>query len=146
MENESTKTKVRGLKTTREFINKCPAQVLQTTGIGSVFANVTFPLLLYLPSITPEEESITILISAYDVLIKLAQSTGDTNSIERRRLFDKILRDGVFAGYFHASQHTRIVQTLLQKVTAVINSLGIHTIKHLTVSNHLLPKNASVFF
>lgn len=146
MENESTKTKVRGLKTTREFINKCPAQVLQTTGIGRVFANVTFPLLLYLPSITPEEESITILISAYDVLIKLAQSTGDTNSIERRRLFDKILRDGVFAGYFHASQHTRIVQTLLQKVTAVINSLGIHTIKHLTVSNHLLPKNASGFF
>ncbi|RBA20498.1 hypothetical protein FPRO05_08943 [Fusarium proliferatum] len=132
VENESTKTKVRGLKTTREFINKCPAQVLQTTGIGRVFANVTFPLLLYLPSITPEEESITILISAYDVLIKLAQSTGDTNSIERRRLFDKILRDGVFAGYFHASQQTRIVQTLLQKVTAVINSLGIHTIKHLT--------------
>ncbi|KAF5717424.1 tRNA nucleotidyltransferase [Fusarium globosum] len=132
VENESTKTKVRGLKTTREFINKCPAQVLQTTGIGRVFANVTFPLLLYLPSITPEEESMTILIPAYDVLIKLAQSTGDTNSIERRRLFDKILRDGVFAGYFHASQHTRIVQTLLQKVTAVINSLGIHTIKHLT--------------
>ncbi|KAF5617297.1 tRNA nucleotidyltransferase [Fusarium sp. NRRL 25303] len=132
VENESTKTKVRGLKTTREFINKCPAQVLQTTGISRVFAEVTFPLLLYLPSVTPEEESMTILILAYDVLIKLAQSTGDTNSIERRRLFDKILRDGVFAGYFHASQHTRIVQILLQKVTAVINSLGIHTIKHLT--------------
>ncbi|SCV43350.1 uncharacterized protein FFB14_07938 [Fusarium fujikuroi] len=101
VENESTKTKVRGLKTTREFINKCPAQVLQTTGIGRVFANVTFPLLLYLPSITPEEESMTILIPAYDVLIKLAQSTGDTNSIERRRLFDKILRDGVFAAHSH---------------------------------------------
>ncbi|CVK93113.1 uncharacterized protein FMAN_12519 [Fusarium mangiferae] len=132
VENESTKTKVRGLKTTREFINKCPARVLQTTGIGRVFADVTFPLLLYLPSVTPEKESMTILIPAYDVLIKLAQSTGDTNSIERRRLFDKILRDGVFAGYFHASQHTRIVQILLQKVTAVINSLDIHTIKHLT--------------
>ncbi|KAF4442150.1 CCA tRNA nucleotidyltransferase mitochondrial [Fusarium acutatum] len=132
VENESTKTKARGLRTTREFMNKCPAQVLQSTGIGRVFADVAFPLLLYLPSVTPEDESTTILIPAYDVLIKLAQSTGDTNSIERRRLFDKILRDGVFAGYFHASQHTRIVQALLQKATAVINSLGIYTIKHLT--------------
>ncbi|KAG5773603.1 hypothetical protein H9Q72_000645 [Fusarium xylarioides] len=132
VENESTKTKTRGLRTTREFMNKCPAQVLQNTGIGRVFADVAFPLLLYLPSVTPEDESTTILIPAYDVLIKLAQSTGDTNSIERRRLFDKILRDGVFAGYFHASQHTRIVQALLHKATAVINSLGIYTIKHLT--------------
>ncbi|KAF5546378.1 CCA tRNA nucleotidyltransferase mitochondrial [Fusarium phyllophilum] len=132
VENESTKTKARGLRTTREFMNKCPAQVLQNTGIGRVFADVAFPLLLYLPSVTPEDESTTILIPAYDVLIKLAQSTGDTNSIERRRLFDKILRDGVFAGYFHASQHTRIVQALLHKATAVINSLGIYTIKHLT--------------
>ncbi|PNP83682.1 hypothetical protein FNYG_03245 [Fusarium nygamai] len=132
VESESTKTKARGLMTTREFMNRCPAQVLQNTGIGRVFADVTFPLLLYLPSVTPEDESTTILIPAYDVLIKLAQATGDTNSIERRRLFDKILRDGVFAGYFHASQHTRIVRALLQKATAVINSLGIYTIKHLT--------------
>ncbi|KAF5990131.1 tRNA nucleotidyltransferase [Fusarium bulbicola] len=132
VENESTKTKSRGLRTTREFINRCPAEVLQNTGIGRVFADVSFPLLLHLPSVTPEDESTTILVPAYDVLIKLAQSTGDTNSIERRRLFDKILRDGVFAGYFHASQHTRIVQALLQKATAVINSLGIYTTKHLT--------------
>ncbi|KAF5615964.1 CCA tRNA nucleotidyltransferase mitochondrial [Fusarium tjaetaba] len=132
VESESTKTKARGLMTTREFMNRCPAQVLQNTGIGRVFADVTFPLLLYLPSVTPEDESTTILMPAYDVLIKLAQATGDTNSIERRRLFDKILRDGVFAGYFHASQHTRVVRVLLQKATAVISSLGIYTTKHLT--------------
>ncbi|KAF5531914.1 CCA tRNA nucleotidyltransferase mitochondrial [Fusarium napiforme] len=132
VESESTKTKARGLMTTREFMNRCPAQVLQNTGIGRVFADVIFPLLLYLPSVTPEDESTTILMPAYDVLIKLAQATGDTNSIERRRLFDKILRDGVFAGYFHASQHTRVVRVLLQKATAVINGLGIYTTKHLT--------------
>ncbi|KAF5979990.1 CCA tRNA nucleotidyltransferase mitochondrial [Fusarium coicis] len=131
VESESTKTKARGLMTTREFMNRCPAQLLQNTGIGRVFADVTFPLLLYLPSVTPEDESTTILMPAYDVLIKLAQATGDTNSIERRRLFDKILRDGVFAGYFHASQHTRVVRVLLQKATAVISSLGIYTTKHL---------------
>ncbi|KAF9774208.1 hypothetical protein IL306_007824 [Fusarium sp. DS 682] len=133
VENESIDVKVRGLRTTRDFIIKCPSQVLQNTGIGRVFADVTFPLLLYLPSVTPEDQSTTILIPAYDVLIKLAESTGSTNSIERRRFYDKILRDGVLAGYFHASQHTRIVQVLLQKTTAVINGLGIYTIKHLTV-------------
>ncbi|KAF4337704.1 CCA tRNA nucleotidyltransferase mitochondrial [Fusarium beomiforme] len=132
VENESIDVKARGLRTTREFIDKCPSQVLQNTGIGRVFADVTFPLLLYLPTVTPEYQSTTILIPAYDVLIELAESTGTTNSIERRQFFDKILRDGVFAGYFHASQHTRIVQVLLQKATAVINGLGIYTTKHLT--------------
>ncbi|ENH75272.1 hypothetical protein FOC1_g10010663, partial [Fusarium oxysporum f. sp. cubense race 1] len=71
VENESTKTKARGLRTTREFMSKCPAQVLQNTGIGHVFAGVTFPLLLYLPSVTPEDESTTILIPAYDAISML---------------------------------------------------------------------------
>ncbi|CAG7562436.1 unnamed protein product [Fusarium equiseti] len=132
VEDESIEIKARGLKTLAAFVERCPAQVLQSTGIGRVFVDVTFPLLLYLPSVTPEDQSIAVLSPAYDVLIKLAERTGNPASSERRRVFDKILRDGIFAGHHHASQYTRIVQVLMQKTAVVVNCLGIYSIKHLS--------------
>ncbi|EKJ69349.1 hypothetical protein NXS19_007633 [Fusarium pseudograminearum] len=132
VEDESIEVKAKGLKSLTVFVEKCPAQILQGRGIGRVFADVTFPLLLYLPSVTPENESITIIGPAYDVLIKLAECTGSPENTERRRFFDKILRDGVFAGYHHASQYMRIMQVLIQKTAAVINCMGIYSIKHLS--------------
>ncbi|KAF4971165.1 hypothetical protein FSARC_1887 [Fusarium sarcochroum] len=131
VENETIEVKVRGLGILTPFVSKCPAQVLKNTGIGRVFGDVTFPLLLYLPSVTPEDQSTSILIPAYDVLIKLAESSGNPDSLERRQLFDKILRDGIFAGHFHASQHTRIVEVLMQKTAAIVKCLGIYSTKHL---------------
>ena len=138
VEDESIEVKARGLKTLAAFVERCPAQVLQSTGIGRVFVDVTFPLLLYLPSVTPEDQSITVLSPAYDVLIKLAEYTGNPASSERRRVFDKILRDGIFAGHHHASQHARIVQVLMQKTAVVVNCLGIYSIKHLSVCRYAL--------
>ncbi|WXC47398.1 hypothetical protein QX201_007118 [Fusarium graminearum] len=132
VEDESIEIKAKGLRSLTVFVEKCPVQILQGRGIGRVFADVTFPLVLYLPSVTPEDESITILGPAYDVLIKLAECTGSPENPERRRFFDKILRDGVFAGYHHASQYTRIIQVLMQKTAAVVNCMGIYSIKHLS--------------
>jgi hypothetical protein len=143
VEDESIEVKARGLKTLAAFVERCPAQVLQSTGIGRVFVDVTFPLLLYLPSVTPEDQSITVLSPAYDVLIKLAEYTGNPASSERRRVFDKILRDGIFAGHHHASQYTRIVQVLMQKTAVVVNCLGIYSIKHLSVCRYALQKRWS---
>lgn len=112
---------------------KCPGQVLQNTGIGRVFEDATFPMLLYLPSVTPEEQSTAILSPAYDVLTKLAESSEGFQNPERRQLLDKALRDGIFAGHFHASQYSRIVQVLMQKTASIVNCLGIYSIKHLKV-------------
>ncbi|RBR11173.1 uncharacterized protein FIESC28_09163 [Fusarium coffeatum] len=144
VEDESIEVKARGLKTLAAFVERCPAQVLQSTGIGRVFVDVTFPLLLYLPSVTPEDQSITVLSPAYDVLIKLAEYTGNPASSERRRVFDKILRDGIFAGHHHASQHARIVQVLMQKTTVVVNCLGIYSSKHLSPHQPLLSMSSSI--
>lgn len=142
VEDESIEVKARGLRSLTVFVETCPAQVLQNTGIGRVFSDVTFPLLLYLPSVTPEDESVTILSPAYDVLTKLAERTGSPDSSERRKLFDKILRDGVFAGHHHASQYTRIVKVLMQKTAAVVNCLGIYSIKHLSVCCYVFPRTS----
>ncbi|RGP66415.1 hypothetical protein FLONG3_8852 [Fusarium longipes] len=132
VEDESIEVKARGLRSLIVFVEKCPVQLLQSTGIGRVFADVAFPFLLYLPSVTPEDQSVTILGPAYDVLIKLAECAGSPDNSERRRFLDRILRDGVFAGHHHASQHTRIVQILIQKAATVVNCLGIYSIKHLS--------------
>lgn len=143
VEDESIEIKAKGLKSLTVFVEKCPVQILQGRGIGRVFADVTFPLVLYLPSVTPEDESITILGPAYDVLIKLAECTGSPENPERRRFFDKILRDGVFAGYHHTSQYTRIIQVLMQKTAAVVNCMGIYSIKHLSVCFYVFSQRSS---
>lgn len=133
VENESIDVKSRGLEILASFVAKCPGQVLQNTGIGRVFEDATFPMLLYLPSVTPEEQSTAVLSPAYDVLTKLAESSEGFQNPERRRLLDKALRDGIFAGHFHASQYSRIVQVLMQKTASIVNCLGIYSIKHLKV-------------
>ncbi|KAF7558808.1 hypothetical protein G7046_g5357 [Stylonectria norvegica] len=124
VEDEDPRIKSEGLQTLALFIRKCPAKVLQTTGISLMFEEVTFPALLHLPSITPEQEAETLLVPAYRVLIKLAEAHQSSKNPDRRRLLDKVLRDGIITGYHHASQHPRIVQILMESM-ALVNLLPI---------------------
>lgn len=142
-EDEEPGVRWRGLELLALFIAKCPGHLLWSTGIGSVFEQVAFPALLHLPSITPEDESVQLLDPAYQVLLNLANSWRDPKDPRRRRLLDKILRDGIFEGYHHASQHARVALTLLQHVTSIINSLGIYSIKHLQV--HDIPLSQALW-
>ena len=132
-EDEEPKIKSRGLEILAAFVKKCPEQVLHTAGIGRIFEEVTFPTLLSLPSITPEEESTQLLVPAYQVLINLAEAYSDPKNTDRRRLLDKTLRHGIFTSYHHGSQYARVVQTLMHYTTLIINCLGIYSIKHLQV-------------
>ncbi|CAM1511089.1 Fc.00g086020.m01.CDS01 [Cosmosporella sp. VM-42] len=130
-EDDEPKVKSRGLEILALFVGICPVQVLQTTGIGTIFEEVTFPTLLHLPSITPEDESIQLLVPAYEVLIKLAEARQGLQDLHRRRLLNKLLRDGVFTGYHHASQHASISRILMQFTAKIINCMGIYSVQHL---------------
>ncbi|KAJ2972811.1 hypothetical protein NQ176_g6943 [Zarea fungicola] len=44
-----------------------------------------------------------------------------------------MLRDGVLTGYFHASQHIRVVEVLMQSAARIIESLQIYAVKHLQI-------------
>lgn len=134
VEDDEPKIKSRGLEVLAAFVKKCPDSVLHGTGIGSVFEEATFPVLLHLPSITPEEESIQLLVPAYQVLINLAEAYAEPGNTDRRRILDKTLRHGVFTSYHHGSQYVHVVQTLMRYTTVIINCLGIYSIKHLQVS------------
>lgn len=125
----------RGLEILVLFLTKCPANVLLSTGIGSIFEEAVFPTLMFLPTLTPEDESIRLLRLAYRALLLLAGvDHGCDNYNQRtRRLLDRILREGVLAGYHHASENIRLVQVFLETAAAIVDGLGIFCVKHLQV-------------
>jgi len=49
-------------------------------------------------------------------------------------MLDKILRDGVFAGYSHAKDHVRIVEVLCNQTVTILCQMEIYAVKHLKVS------------
>ncbi|KAH7163633.1 hypothetical protein B0J13DRAFT_580686 [Dactylonectria estremocensis] len=130
-EDESNNVKPRGLETLALFVEKCPTQVLHTTGIDRIFEDSAFPALLCLPNLTPEAESNKILVPAYDVLIRLAKTHQRPQSLSRRRLLDKLLREGVFAAYLHSPEYARLVEILMENTASIVECLGIYSVKHL---------------
>ena len=133
VEDDETAIRHSGLQLLASFLDRCPQSVLQDTGIGSVFEDAVFPTLLFLPTLTPEDESVRLLHTAYGVLILLARTDPDMSNLTRRRRLDRLLRSGVFTGYHHASEHVRIVEVLMMHTAAIIKALGVYTIKHLPV-------------
>lgn len=80
-----------------------------------------------------------LLIPAYGALLALAnkQPVDGNDGVRngpKNSLLDKILREGVFMGYFHAKDHIRIVEVLCQQTAIILNQMGIHAVKHLKVS------------
>lgn len=133
---------------------------MRDTGLGEVFEHAVFPAVLYLPSLTPEDESLDILSAAYPVLIEMAGLTVDrplvttgistteeqkqtqksTHQITeaQRRLLDKIIREGIMVGYHHAKEHVRLVGLFCETLVCIINGMGILAVKHLKVPSLLL--------
>ncbi|KAI0854093.1 hypothetical protein F5Y00DRAFT_876 [Daldinia vernicosa] len=144
--------KVRALGILRAFWARCPAGLMRDTGLGEVFEQAVFPAVLYLPSLTPEDESLDILGAAYPVLIEMAglavdrplvtagaitaqeqQTQKSTHQITeaQRRLLDKIIREGIMIGYHHAKEHVRLVGLFCETLVCIINGMGILAVKHL---------------
>ncbi len=123
--------RVRGLRTLRTFLEKLQPKTLQSTGLSSVVEEAVLPTLMYLPSLTPEAESVQLLRPAYAALLALADSQASRE--EKERLLDKTLRDGVFAAFFYAREHVRIVEVLGEQTALILQALGLGAVKHLKV-------------
>ncbi|RYP74837.1 hypothetical protein DL771_002758 [Monosporascus sp. 5C6A] len=141
LDEPQTALKVRALDIFRAFWTRCPGDLMCQTGLAQVFEDAIFPAVLYLPSLTPEDESIAILDAAYPALIALAgidlESTVDEPQSNpkfteaQQKLLDKIIREGILVGYNHASEHIRLVELFCEKLRCVVNRMGILAIKHL---------------
>ncbi|TQV93038.1 tRNA nucleotidyltransferase [Cordyceps javanica] len=131
-EDDDVAVRQRGIDILNRFLSKCPREVLRTSGIDSVFEESVFPSLLFLPTLTPEDESVALLRSAYRTLRTLAVAAdADPAGRNRRALLDKTLREGVLAGYLHASQHIRVVEVLMRATAQVVEALQVYAVKHL---------------
>lgn len=142
LDDGTTRIRSRGLLILDAFLERFPANILRDTGLASVFEDAIFPTLHFLPSITPEEESITLLDAAYTALLSLARKIEpkagkpeEHSSSPKAKLLDRMLRDGVFSAYFHAKDHVRIVEVLLTQAAKIVDELQIHAVKHLKVSS-----------
>lgn len=133
-EDGDVSTRTAGLEILAEFLEKCPAKILRSTGIGKVFEDAIFPSLMFLPSLTPEGEAIRLMHPAYKALVILAEKDPDVDSPSRRKLLDKVIREGILAAYDHASHYIAVVEVLLSTLAGVIDSLGVYSVKHLQVS------------
>lgn len=131
-----------GLDILTSFLGKCPLRILRSTGVDAVLQDAVFPSLLFLPSLTPEDESVPLLRAGYKALITMALMDEDKESKQRRGLLDKLIRDGILAGYSHAPEHIRVVEALMQATSKVVQAQGIYTVKHLQVSESRYPRSS----
>ncbi|GAB1319043.1 hypothetical protein MFIFM68171_09253 [Madurella fahalii] len=136
VDDSTTPIRRRGLQIAAEFLAKLPDKILQNSGLAKVFEDPIFPTLAYLPSLTPVDESVQLLVPAYNALLVLAnkQPAAGKDGVPngpKNSLLDKILREGVFMAYFHAKDHIRIVEVLCQQTAAILSQMGIHAVKHL---------------
>ena len=138
IDDASTPYKIKGCELLTTFLKVAPSQILERTGLGEVFQNALMPCLLYLPTLTPEEESLRLLAAVYPTLIELVKARfgGEKDRAARMKAFVQILQYGVLKGYAHAAENVRIAELLVQRITDLINEMGIASVKHLKVRKH----------
>ncbi|KAL7629695.1 hypothetical protein AAE478_001218 [Parahypoxylon ruwenzoriense] len=160
-EAQDVAIKTRALHLARAFWARCPAGLMQAAGLVSVFEDAVFPAALYLPSLTPEDESLRILGAAYPALLELAglegvdvgyddyrpgYSGGRSEEKEgeelqaraqaqlteqQRKQLDRIIREGIMVGYHHAKEYIRLVDLFCETLRCIVNGMGIYAVKHL---------------
>lgn len=135
VEEGEAHSRERGLQLLSTFLLKCSAITLNSTGIGRLLQESVFPILQYLPNPAPEYESARLLRAAYRVLMQLARAELEPQSPFRRRLLDRVIRDGILANYHHTTQSAVIIEILMDNAAEAVSLLGVLCVKHIKVSN-----------
>ncbi|KAK8060605.1 hypothetical protein PG996_010535, partial [Apiospora saccharicola] len=142
LDESETALKIRTLAIFGAFWSGCPPGLMEQVGLASVFEDAAFPAVHFLPNITPEDESRRILSAAYPALFQLAGITASSQSEEestgttvlttaQRKLLDRIIREGILAGYFHAKNHIQLTAVFCEKLSYAVNGMGILSVKYL---------------
>ncbi|GAB7346745.1 hypothetical protein MBLNU459_g1853t1 [Dothideomycetes sp. NU459] len=142
--------KAKGCRLLTLLLDRTSSSLLSRTGLGEVFEQAIMPCLGYLPTLTPEEESVALLSAAYPALISLSRCMN--NKIEHEPLIagetprhvkflDDIIRKGVLAAYANCPENIKITEVLLNNLRSINNELGIESVKHL---KYVLPMISQV--
>ncbi|KAL8938083.1 MAG: hypothetical protein Q9216_004081 [Gyalolechia sp. 2 TL-2023] len=133
LDDVSIRYKIKGCELLVLLLKVAPASLLERSGLGEIFHNTLMPYLLYLPSLTPEDESIPLLDAAYTALIALMSARYNTveTTVQRTKSADSIFRYGILKGHTHAGTNVRIATLLMKKSTDLVNGMRIYCVKHL---------------
>jgi hypothetical protein len=101
------------------------------------------PNLLYLPSLTPEEESLELLGGVYPALVALVRARfgdGEGGGEEgkegrggRQKALDEVFRVGVLKGYAYAGENVRVAEFLVGRMGELVREMGVESCKYLKV-------------
>lgn len=145
LDDGATRVRSRGLWLLKIFLEKLPSEILCDTGLASVFEDAVFPTLHFLPTITPQMESIDLLRGTYGALRTLAGKVNARvrpgtvkSNTPRARLLDKIIREGIFSTYSHVGEYPGIMEILLQEAGGLVQEMGIYAVRHLKVGASLM--------
>ncbi len=108
------------------------AAFLARTGYHEVFASALWPLLTYIPSLTPESESVTIFQSVCAPLCSLAVLVRPED--KRAKFVDKIMRESVLAPLSHfptPSTYPDLACEIIRQINEITALMGIEAVKHL---------------
>ncbi|KAK8042913.1 hypothetical protein PG994_013396, partial [Apiospora phragmitis] len=150
LDESETALKVRALGNFGAFWSGCPPGLMDQVGLASVFEDAVFPAVHFLPNITPEDESRRILDAAYPALFQLAglrkaaaadsdaaaahkgsEATITVLTTSQRKLLDRIIREGILTGYFHAKDHIHLTCVFCEQLSHAVNGMGILSVKYL---------------
>ncbi|KAJ5366405.1 hypothetical protein N7541_000346 [Penicillium brevicompactum] len=131
-------------------IRESGSDILRRTNLTSVFEEAVTPCLLSIPTITPEDMSLTLLGVAYPALLDTLKTaySGNFQSGQDKEAYTtglaNILRSNLISSFHHISSSTpasgpttasfpypRLSSFLLERITTFIDELGIHTTKYL---------------
>ena len=151
-------------------ISGCKSSILSQSGLSDVFADSLKANFMLLPTLTPENESLTVLCQLYPAFRALVRATYPLSSPSistkntspasaslrssaarskqsyphrdsRQQMLDTILRHGILASYTHASDHVAIGDLLLREAAPIISDMHINAVKYLS---QLLPLLRSI--
>ncbi|KAF2121512.1 hypothetical protein BDV96DRAFT_483998 [Lophiotrema nucula] len=141
MDDVDLKWKAKGCDLLTLLLKSTPSAVLSRTGLGKVFEEELWPLFTYLPTLTPEQDSVALLERVFPAMTALADvlypppSQPPTSSLStaRERFLDRLLRDGILAPLWHAqpASYPRLATMLLSHLPPLLQAQGINSIKHL---------------
>lgn len=135
--------KARGCELVTLLLRKTPTSLLAKTGLFDVFREALMPCFGFLPTLTPEDESIDLLAHAFPALLAL-HSVGfpSDHALDARKkirstsFLDTLVRKGIFATYAHCPENIHISIVVLQNFSSINDTLGLESVKHL---KHSLP-------
>lgn len=142
-DDTETSLKARGCAMITSLLAHTPPSLLAKTGLSQVFEEALMPCLGYLPSLTPESESISLLSNAYPALIALSKATYpihptpgtklslDETRARRAQSLDALIRKGILTAYAHCPERAQIVKVLLDNLCVINTELGIDSVKHI---------------